>query len=359
MLRQNGFTFIPPKLTLIKPIDTTIKSLTDTQWYNTHRKQLRKNQILFISQCLNARNTKLLSWTEITNPLCKPNRKTPNWFKELEHILLTLNNRIINTNPTENIFFRYIEATTQKATKLKWVVSKQDNQIIIGKKQKTIHKHRITIRHYKRVFNNLPLEACKGCSLNTNNTQNMCTLPVDTNQLISIPVHYSSKSIQSVLPITGMWHRIRMSPISLQSYFEFKQLHQQQITQQSPPSISLDITVENQNHISQYLNTDTETIANLANIHTKIQHCNQIHAYTDGSLENNKMGIGWIIKTDNHNIEFKACTNKFPFSTRAELMAILTVLTVIPKQTQITIFCDSKAAIQGIQNILHIKTKAC
>jgi hypothetical protein len=40
-------------------------------------------------------------------------------------------------------------------------------------------------------------------------------------------------------------------------------------------------------------------------------------------------------------------------------MAILTVLTVIPKQAQITIFCDSKAAIQGIQNILYNNVKAC
>jgi ribonuclease HI len=71
------------------------------------------------------------------------------------------------------------------------------------------------------------------------------------------------------------------------------------------------------------------------------------------------MGIGWIIQHNNQNIEFKACTHKFPSSTRAELMAMLTVLTVIPKQTQVTIFCDSKAAIQGVQNILHNNVKAC
>ena len=86
------------------------------------------------------------------------------------------------------------------------------------------------------------------------------------------------------------------------------------------------------------------------NIKITIQDLTYITIYTDGSLKNNIMGIGWIIKTENQDITFQARTNQsFPSSTRAELLAILSALITIPPNTTVELYSNSQAAINSIQ----------
>ena len=200
---------------------------------------------MFIGQCLNANNTHLLYWLEIINPNTKANKKQPTWHLELELKILhnnsvSTNRKIPNSSPTENMFYRYIEATMQRTSKLKWTATQTDNNIIIGKKKKQIHEHRIAIKHYKRIFNMSPLEQCKGCQLNQYNIPDTCIFEQDTNKIIEIPVTLSSKSTSNNLPIMGLWHRVRMSPSSIQAYFDFKKIAINQNTQRSQPKIALD-----------------------------------------------------------------------------------------------------------------------
>jgi hypothetical protein len=121
LLRKQGYSIIVPQLIIPKKIDTTLEETMAPLWYHKHRIQLRKNHILFLSQCLNARNTHLLQWPEITKPGMSPKRKTPRWYTELEdHLLKPYNNtRQVFTNPSENIFYRYIEGIMKKATQIK------------------------------------------------------------------------------------------------------------------------------------------------------------------------------------------------------------------------------------------------
>src|SRR5277367_920420 len=61
------------------------------------------------------------------------------------------------------------------------------------------------------------------------------------------------------------------------------------------------------------------------------------------------MGIGWIIKTEYQDYTFQARTNQsFPSSTKAKLIAILSALITILRNTTVEIYTDSLAAINSI-----------
>jgi ribonuclease HI len=67
------------------------------------------------------------------------------------------------------------------------------------------------------------------------------------------------------------------------------------------------------------------------------------------------MGFGWILQGHNdQQYSFQGQTTNFPSSTRAEITAILTLIAVIPNNSTITIFTDSQAALQAINNSFHI-----
>jgi ribonuclease HI len=245
----------------------------------------------------------------------------------------------------------------KKATQIKWIATQSDTCPIIGRKQKTIHENRILIKHYKRMFNSSPLEACKGCHLNETNRMDNCLFSRDTNKTIEIPVYKSQKSTTSNLSMTGLWHRVRMSPSSIQAYFDFKQIDIQQIPTQITPQISLDKTIQHQRHISKFLTADDEILNDLAQIRNRISGNNSIKIYTDGSLDNNNMGYGWILLTAKEEILFQGKIEQFPSSTRAELMAILTALVTLAPHTCVTIYSDSQAAIQGIKTRINQHSK--
>ena len=63
------------------------------------------------------------------------------------------------------------------------------------------------------------------------------------------------------------------------------------------------------------------------------------------------MGCGWI----NVNTEkiFKCGTTLYLSSTKAELVAIFTVLLTVPENTVIKIYTDSQASIDGINKSLE------
>ena len=100
-------------------------------------------------------------------------------------------------------------------------------------------------------------------------------------------------------------------------------------------------------------------INNLLSIAGKIAHLNSFSVYTDGSNQDfngcNIMGLGWVIPATNdiiNNIEFRCTMEQFPSSTKAEIMAMLTVIAVAPTNCNIEIFSDSQGAINIINNII-------
>jgi ribonuclease HI len=67
------------------------------------------------------------------------------------------------------------------------------------------------------------------------------------------------------------------------------------------------------------------------------------------------MGFGWTLQgPNNQHFNFQGQTTNFSSSTRAEITAILTLITIIPNNSSITIFTDSQAALQAINKSFHI-----
>ena len=61
------------------------------------------------------------------------------------------------------------------------------------------------------------------------------------------------------------------------------------------------------------------------------------------------MGFGWIIQTtDNQQYEFQGQTTLHASSSRAEIMVILTAISVLPKNCHTQIYTDSQVTIDGI-----------
>jgi len=113
----------------------------------------------------------------------------------------------------------------------------------------------------------------------------------------------------------------------------------------------------NQNIIRKWLITENSVYKNLETIRNKIKNRAEVKVYTDGSMKNileeDHMGLGWVI-IDQENINhmtFRCNLEKFPSSTRAELMAILTALIVMPKRSMVNIYTDSACAIYNISKI--------
>ena len=62
------------------------------------------------------------------------------------------------------------------------------------------------------------------------------------------------------------------------------------------------------------------------------------------------MGLGWISVND-EALMFFASAILWPSSTKAEMMAVLTVLLTVLANTKLTIYTDSAATIDGMAKI--------
>jgi hypothetical protein len=105
---------------------------------------------------------------------------------------------------------------------------------------------------------------------------------------------------------------------------------------------------------------DKATIDLLKNIAIVFSSFTLFTFYTDGSLINLattdcKMGIGWIETTTTvtHPTTFKAATSHIPSSTKAEGLAILTTLLVVPNGSKITVYTDSQNCIHNFNKITN------
>src|SRR5436189_6441369 len=78
--------------------------------------------------------------------------------------------------------------------------------------------------------------------------------------------------------------------------------------------------------------------------------------YTDGFLQrfsiDNKIhtshGFGWLILAEDNNTiltEFNAASKAWPLSTRMKLLAVLTLVSILPQHLEITIHTDSNNVI--------------
>jgi ribonuclease HI len=363
LLKTQGIKFRPSNnpttITTINKTDLTIEEIMGKHFIHKHRTQLHKHNILFIGQLFNATGTHPLLWCQLTNnQLTGKKGKQPNWFESIYASLnssFQLNTLQIHYN-NHNPFNQTTTIKPNKMTKKHWAATLSENETLIGKKKKVTHDQQIIYTHYKRMCNQSPLEKCSGCQNNEEHYPSPhCSFSRPIHQLLQIPISLSKVSTQDNDPITELHQRIRISPGSLQNYLQRTLVSTQPSTQQ--PSILIDPKTEHYNFLETTFTTNTETINQLHNIAIQISHHQNFQAYTDGSLSThaNKqlMGFGWTLTDPEYkDYQFQGQTHTFPSSTRAEIMAILTLISIIPRDSTIKIHTDSQAAITNIHKAL-------
>src|SRR5436190_3491450 len=124
--------------------------------------------------------------------------------------------------------------------------------------------------------------------------------------------------------------------------------------------VSIDVTPYNERSIfiSNFLKASDEIQNRLINIAELLDSQNRRKwvAYTDGSLQrfnvNNdthtSQDFGWHILTEDTSAiltEFNAASKAWPSSTRMELLAVLTLVSILPQNSEITIRTDSSNVI--------------
>ena len=160
---------------------TPLYTLIDKNW-NRSAYQLYKLKLFYTEQITSYHNNNLIKWhhlAPITGSIRKG--KIPQWYKILAQAdINTPGLPIILQNPNR-----------------KWLATIQDNEIIIGKKQKKISSISTQINHQTiqndTSSNSIILEPCKGCQLDTVNIPQKCRFNINNDQSTSL---FIKKNIQ-------------------------------------------------------------------------------------------------------------------------------------------------------------------
>jgi ribonuclease HI len=169
-----------------------------------------------------------------------------------------------------------------------------------------------------------------------------------------VPVALTTSSSKIHNQIAGRHHRLINSPNTISTEIYNINLPLPLYSVQEP-QVTIETWNETLNIIQDTIQAETSTINELTSIAAQIQNWDNIHIYTDGSMENfpnckTGMGLGMFITNNMEEITFSAQTKEFPSSTRAELVAILCAILVSPKNKTINLYTDSANAIKNLEH---------
>ena len=110
--------------------------------------------------------------------------------------------------------------------------------------------------------------------------------------------------------------------------------------------------------LKHFLNDDL--LSEMAKIADTLAAYWTLNFYSDGSLScptsfDLRMGYGWNCYDTDFKLlsSFKANTQYWPSSTRAELSALLSIIMVVPINSTVHVYTDSQSLIQGFDSIKH------
>ena len=307
---------------------------------------------MYLDQLTTFDNSCLLDWTHISPRIYKlPKGKQPLWFTYLEDKVTShSHNRTLyqhlhlsNTN--------YYSYTTGHFSlgKKPWLITAIDDQIIVGKARRQITPSgTVLVTHWQFNFDSLrsslyPLppaqsQACTGCHLNSGTITNRCT--------INVPINLSAKFFGRVNTYTKA---LNLNANYLDLIYAIAIRHPVQII--SP----LNITIPTYSIPTIFESCSlTDELQQIANQNTSLSEFN---FYTDGSVvelgtPQCSMGIGWVQVTENAILhKFHAQTKLWPCSFKAELVAILSALITVPRNSIINIYTDSQSVISKYHSI--------
>src|SRR6266480_5073217 len=291
---------------------TSISSLLDEKKANRYRES--NNMCIFIlEQLITGSGDRLLTWQQVRHIRdCKRRGRKPLWFQYIEErvldciILRTLKEEYRIVEPNQNaITCSKLKISTDKRKK-EWIIFKEkERSFEIGKVIKKEHKHFVT-EHWQIEANNdtgnMLARKCNGCTLGRCN---------DTSCII----RQKQKIWHQVLKRVSCRGTTMSVEIPISAYTESKKLL---LEKEEGYRRKVEIrAVSIEEAVIQRVIKNKEIQSKLINIVKKLKRKKELDIYTDGLLvvenggnrEGKKMGIGWIVASNNSNknsISFKS-----------------------------------------------------
>ena len=345
-----------------------IRDVLDINIFLEHRKILRENNLMFLDQITTLRGDYMLTWN-MANKKRYFNRKS-NGAIIREPLIYKIIREKITTNLNGKLEQKFVEqkmdnkkghiminASKYVSSKGRTFVIFWDNGLQIGKRINcNTNGDDIKIQHYSNRSEingrDLCLQKCKGCnlSMNTQNYRNECILNVDWRQVYDLEIKQNKKRSYKDLEM------IILEGIQYLELFDILNLER---TFRNNPSLYIpqdirhfmDLREYNYiDSIDKYIDTSIDK-NELYKARNKIIFSRKMEfiVYTDGSMRDyNSVNAQITFGTNIYDIE-KNLISEF-YSTaehnlsviRAELLAILTSVIILPEGSKAAIYTDSK-----------------
>jgi ribonuclease HI len=203
---------------------------------------------------------------------------------------------------------------------------------------------------------------CTGCCLHTPHPlakRHRCIVWISRNDVCKVKTIKKSLLSSKHKAISQLYQK------NLQPVFVTKPLHLIKlecynnflITSKSYLNQHVQDVMPPEDHISKIWSLDRELHEKLTNLQGLLSALTSLSFYTDGSvrdllLPTCRMGIGWTLDHTTIKADFSASAAINPSSSKAEALAILSVLTVCPANSKVTIYTDSQTCIFNYQKML-------
>ena len=179
---------------------------------------------------------------------------------------------------------------------------------------------------------------CPGCSLNSSRIANYCTLEVSS----ILSTQFLGRKSNNQLKLNANYiDLIQSATFKNPSYIP------------PPPSINI---ADSLVPTLFYNNSASNNLAQIATANNSYQH---FTFYTDGSVKNFgtdqcTMGIGWAqIHNNSVTHNFSAQITNWPSSYKAELFAILSAISTLPRNSTVDIYTDSQSIISKYNKLIQ------
>ncbi|GET50309.1 ribonuclease H-like domain-containing protein [Rhizophagus irregularis DAOM 181602=DAOM 197198] len=353
-------------------IACTIALLSSTPFRLLHT-QLSKlpNLSLIDGRLVTPQGTHLISWKAYYDNLVgrRGPGRIPYWYKDIQHAttIPDSNNRLMdqfNFTPTiDSSFYDLTPCLSSPPTTKNWIVTLDDYGSPIFGKQLLVQASRGTcsIVHWispdceSSPGDLIRLSPCPGCAAHT-------PLPPSKKRNADLTLCTPTVSLQHSLILPTTNERIRRTTSEVTSPFTWAdiedgvRLYYSRLDLDSDSS-SADTAIAPDTPVT----IESSAAAVFANSPLVVSSDSRYIFFTDGSLINLgtpdvSMGWSWMQIVPDAGFPNSIATYAHglirdnPSSSRAEAAAIYAVLTISPRDSEVTIYTDSQTAIDGLQS---------
>ncbi|GET57953.1 RNA-directed DNA polymerase from mobile element jockey-like [Rhizophagus irregularis DAOM 181602=DAOM 197198] len=332
---------------------------------------LRKCQLFYLSQLVTPQGTHLISWKAYYDNLVgrRGPGRIPYWYKDIQQAttIPDTNNRLlaqfIATPTIDSSFYELAPCTSSPPTTKNWIVTLDDYGSPLFGKQLLVQASRGTcsIVHWispdceSSPGDLIRLSPCPGCAAHT-------PLPPSKKQNADLTLCTPTVSLQHSLILPTTNERIRRNTSEVTSSFTWADIEDGVRLYYS--RLDFDFVSSSDDIVEAFappITIESSAAAVFSNSPLVVSSDSRYIFFTDGSLINLgtpdvSMGWSWMQIVPDAGFPNSIATYAHglirdnPSSFRAEAAAIYAVLTISPRDSEVTIYTDSQTAIDGLRS---------